>query len=422
MSYASERAVLQLHLPEGWPSDDAVEPQFHYARRSGSDCEAGIARLSDIAPASTIIAVVPAGAVHFVRVTLPDLRPARLARLLPLAVEEHVAAAPEDVHAVLVDHVAGGESLVMVCDKAWLAAALDALATRSLRPTTVITETELAVRLASQEATRKWIVVRSAAGGFARLDTDEIIALDLGAHDADVPLALRLARGTHRRSGEAPEDVMVFSAPDRDPPDLDLWSRVLQLPVRSGGDWRPELLDPRGLHATDLLRGFALRGRTAVGLSRSVKLAGVTAAGILVLHTLLTVGQGWRLSAERNTLATQMEKQFREIFPDAQVVVDAPLQMQRGLARLRREAGAPDTTDFAPLLAAVAPVVGTSGVRTEGLRYERGALELKVTLPAGATQATVEKQLLVPGYRVRVERSADQPSADALTLFVQAEG
>lgn len=414
-------SVLQLHLPAGWPAAGAVEPQFRYVRRVGSDCDAGLARLSDIAPANTVITVVPASAVHFVRVTLPDLRPARIARLLPLAVEGHLAAAPEEIHAVLVDHVPGGESLVLVCDKAWLGAALDALAARGLRPARVIAETELAARLPAFASMRTWIVVRSAAGGFARLGAGEIIALDLGAHDADVPLALRLARGTHRRGGEAPAEIVVFSAPDLGSPDLDLWSRVLHLPVRSGGDWRPELMDARGLRTTDLLRGLADRG-APIGLSRPVRLAGVTAAGILVLHLLLTVGQGWRLSAERHALDAGMEKQFRAIFPDAQVVVDAPLQMRRGLARLRQAAGVPDAADLAPLLAAVAPAVTAIGARTERLRYERGALELKVILPAGATHSALEQQLVVPGYRVRVERSADPSSADALTLSVQAEG
>jgi len=416
-----ERSWLQLHLPEGWPADGSADALFRYARRGTHGCQTGASRLSDIAPAKTVVVVAPAAAVHFVRVTLPDLRPARLATLLPLAVEEHVAAAPEEIHAVVVNHVPRGESLVMVCDKAWLAAVLDALGAHGLRPASIIAEAELAARLVAQATTPTWIVVRAASGGFARLGADEIIALDLGAHAADVPLALRLARGTHRRSGEAPDEIVVFHAPELGPPDFDFWGRVLHLPVRDGGEWRPELIDARGMHATDLLRGFAVRGGAPLGFSRSVKLAGAAAAAILVLHTVLAFGQGWRLSAERHTLTAQMDRQFREIFPDAKVVVDAPLQMQRGLARLRRAAGMPDAADFVPLLAAVGPALTATGVRTERLRYERGTLEAAVTLPAGTPPTAIE-QLVVPGYRMRVERTRDASSADALTLFVQAEG
>jgi general secretion pathway protein L len=421
MSHAFDRSVLQLHLPVGWPSADG-DAEFRYARRTGDACETGVARLSEIARAKTTLAVIPASAVHFVRVCLPRLRQARLARLLPVAVEEHVATALEDIHAVLVEHVPGGDSLVMVADRAWLIALLDALARVGVHPARVIVETELAARLAAHSATSAWIVVRAAAGGFARLDAGEVIALDLGVQGSDAPLALQLARSTHRRRGETPDEILVLSEPGLPLPDFELWSRTLDLPVRGGGDWRPELIDGRGLHATDLLRGFPAIGGAAAGWSRTAKVAALAAGGIVALHALLSLGQGWRLAAEQRALRTQMEARFREIFPDAQVVVDAPLQMQRSVARLRREAGVPDAADFVPLLAAVAPALTSAGVRTERLRYERGALEVDVTPPAGATQATLAKQLVLPGYRTRIGRAAAAAAADTVTLFVQTEG
>lgn len=413
-------SVLQLHLPEGWPAPDADDRAFRYARYTGSGRETGVARLSEIPPAQTSIVVAPASAVHLVRVDLPDVRGGRLAKLLPLAVEEALATTPEQVHVALVEHVRGGASLVAVVDKAWLAAAVEALAAHGLCPARFIVETELAARLAAEETAHVWLVVRSPAGGFACLGAGEIIALDLGDDAGALPLALRLARNTHRRQGEAPDEILALSAPDTPVPDFEPWRRALDIPVRNGGEWRPELIDARTARSTDLLSGAP--AGNATGMSRPVKLAAIAAAAVLALHTLLTVGDWWRLSAAQRALRAQMETQFRELFPDAKVVVDAPLQMRRGLGRLRREAGEPDASDFVPLLAALGPVLTAEGLHTERLRYERGTLELEVTLPAGAEYDALAKRLAVPGCRVRVERTSAGPSGDAAMLVVTAEG
>lgn len=416
-------SILQLHLPEGWPSADAGDLAFRYAQYSGGACETGVARLPDIPRARTTLAVAPASAVHFVRVNLPDVRAARLAQLLPLAVEEALATAPEQVHVVLVEHARGGPSLVAVVDKAWLAAAVEALATHDFHPARLIVETELARQLAASEAAHGWLVVLAPSGGFACLAAGETIALDL-ADDADtLPLALRLARSTHRRQGEPPDEILVLATPGTPVPDLEHWSRVLDVPVRNGGEWRPELVDGRALRKTDLLRGSSAAGGHAMGISRSVKLAALTAAAILAVHTVLTVGDWWRLSAEQRALKAQMDSEFRQLFPDAQVVVDAPLQLRRGLGQLRQEAGVPDASDFVPLLAAVGPVLAAEGLRPERLRYERGALELQFTLPAATAGGTLEQRLVVPGYRVRMERGSTGPTEDdAGKLVVTAAG
>ncbi len=148
----------------------------------------------------------------------------------------------------------------------------------------------------------------------------------------------------------------------------------------------------------------------------------MAAGAVLAAHTLLTVGDWWRLAAEQRQLRTQMESEFRRIFPDAQVVVDAPLQMQRGLGRLRREAGAPDASDFVPLLAAVAPSLTAAGLNTERVRYERGALEVEVTLPAGAGRDALARQIVLPGFRVRVEPPSPGAAGAVATVVVAAEG
>jgi general secretion pathway protein L len=76
-----------------------------------------------------------------------------------------------------------------------------------------------------------------------------------------------------------------------------------------------------------------------------------------------------------------MEKSFREAFPDARVVVDAPLQMQRNLAELRGAAGQLTATDFLPLLGRTAGALDAdsrSGMRA--VDFEAGQLRLDIAL------------------------------------------
>jgi general secretion pathway protein L len=414
-------SVLQLHLPEDWPDAAAPNPQFRYALRRFADCDTGVAALAQIPHAATTIVVAPASAVLFVRVTLPKVRGTRLMRLLPLAVEDTIASSPEDIHVVLVDHLPGGASVVAVVGRKWLDTTLAELAKHGFEPVRLLVETELAAQPAQAGPAQPWVVVRTPAGGFACLGQGETIALDLGDEPGTLPLALRLARNTHRRQGETPAEVLVFTSPGASPTDADAWGRALEVPVRSAGDWHPERVDARGLQATDLLRGDYGTNRDAGAVKRMLKLAAIAAATVLGLHAMLTLGDWWRLKTETRQLRAQMETQFREIFPDAQAVVDAPLQMRRNLGKLRREAGMPDRSDVVPLLAAVGPVLVAVGAQAERMRYERGELELQISLPGPNEGEALARRLATPGYRVRVEPVAGDASGRLALLRVAVE-
>ena len=72
LSYARDRSILQLHLPEGWPAPDASDRAFRYARYTACTRDTGVAELSAVPTAATTIAVAPASAVNFVRGEPPE--------------------------------------------------------------------------------------------------------------------------------------------------------------------------------------------------------------------------------------------------------------------------------------------------------------------------------------------------------------
>jgi general secretion pathway protein L len=409
-------SVLQLHLPPGWPVEDGA---FRFARYDGRDRTIGCASIADLAPASTVIAVVPAGATSIMRVRLPRVRGRRLAAALPLAVEDGIASSPEDVHAVLVAHVPEGESLVAVVDRTWLNAVRSTLAARGLAPDRMLIETELAAQQAGLAAEgRRWIAVLDVQAGFLRLPAGDHIALDGDAMDG-VPWALSAAIDADRRPDESIDDeLVVFANEATRRLAIEAWPSRLGVAVRDGGPWQPESIDARRLRATDLLRGAPALA-TGARRSRPKLLAvGIAAALVLGVHAVLTVADWWRLSREATRLQADMEAQFLEVFPEARNVVDAPLQMKRKLADLRAEAGIPEPTDFMPMLAAIAGPLRAAGATASDVRYERGALAIQFSLPAAADTDALARQLVVPGYRVRIERAAHGSPDPSVVLHV----
>jgi general secretion pathway protein L len=108
-------------------------------------------------------------------------------------------------------------------------------------------------------------------------------------------------------------------------------------------------------------------------------------------------------------LQADMAASFRQAFPEARVVVDAPLQMRRNLADLRHAAGQPDSSDFLPLLAKVAPII--SGVaQIQSMQYEHGMLKLELRLHSGSL-ADLRPRLLSTGLNAEFDNSAVKTGA-----------
>jgi general secretion pathway protein L len=417
----TSEAVLQLHLPEGWPENAETNPRFRFALYRGRKRTTGVARLADLERARTVIAVAPASVASLVRTTLPPAGAARMSALLAHAVEDALATSPEEVHAVLVEHVPEGQSQVAIVNREWLQQTTQVLAKHELTPSRLILETELAARFFAEEPGNTWLIVRSASGGFAIVEGGEVVMLDAGEAPALPPLALHLLRDLHRRRGEVPDEAVLLTSSGARTLDFDRWSMALGLPVRDGGKWRPEQIDARPCATTDLLRGDFARARGSSEIMRTVRITAIAAASLLTVHALLSVGDWWRLAHESKQLHADMEARFRQVFPEAKSVVDAPLQMRRSLVELKRQAGIPDAGDFVPLLAALAPGLEALGIEVESLRYERGELQLRVKLPPDVQAAAVESQLVRPGYRVRLEPSPSRVAGEPALLRFMAE-
>ena len=337
---------LRIFLPPAERPDAATRFGWMLFDARSALLREGRSTLDEIPPADEVEGVLPAARVLFARLKLPRVNAATIRELLPFAVEDRLLADPANIHAVAGHAGAPGETVVAVIDREWLRAMLDALARAGIRPTRAWPESFL---LAGGHG--DWHLVWGERRGMLVDDDGVSATFD---HDASgaYPLALRLALDEAATRGERPSVVRVHNEGGVALPDLARWSAESGMAFTPGSQWEKLSRGEPSDKCIDLLQG-----EFAAGRSRAWRLprAALALAALIALAqiTFVTV-DAMRLRHERKTLEAERESLFRTAFPEAKVVVDPDLQMQRNLAELKRTRGMTGGDGFLGLLSAAA--------------------------------------------------------------------
>lgn len=382
-------AQLEIHIPENWPpaQHEAADPAtlFTWLLRGedGKLMRSGEGALDAMPPAARCHVIVPASRVLLSSVRLPAQNRKKFMQALPYAVEDRIMADPESVHVAPGEEQENGEIPVAIVDRAWLRQILDSLRGSGLKPALVIVEI-----LFAPCKTGVWALIWRGNGGFVRQGAHSGIPLD-GGDAAQPPAALQLSIPS---ADQQPGSILVYHD-GAGAPDLAAWSSALGIPVTAGGGWQwPASAE----HGINLLQGeFA--ARTQADWLPRLRPALVLAGLILGLQVAFTLGDWAMLRFEKHRLTASMEQSFRKAFPDARVIVDAPLQMGRNLADLRHSAGMADQNDFLPLLAKLAPSLG-SETRLRSLEYQQDNLKVRLILPNQAAADRLRAELPQAGF------------------------
>ena len=123
---------------------------------------------------------------------------------------------------------------------------------------------------------------------------------------------------------------------------------------------------------------------------------------LLVAHLVGLNAWAWQ---ERQALAAKqaaVRAALTQTFPKVQVVVDAPVQMERELAQLRQAAGSASARDLEPLLAAAGAALPDGRLPTS-IEYTPGELRLRGVTLAPDEEAALSARLQAAGYRARLD-------------------
>lgn len=376
-----------------------ADAAYPWALRSpaGSVLRRGSDPLRAVPQASECVLILPwhRTAVH--RVKLPAARRERLQGALLFAIENELLGELAATYAAIGGQDEGGLTTVVSTDRPSLEAVLHGLRERGMPASRLIAEA-----LAVPFAPRSWSVVLRDDGGFVRSGPHGGFSLDLAVAEAP-PVQLRLALAEAGSGRAAPEKLRVHRSGAGFA--LEPWRAALRVAIEDGGMWHWEASDIGT--APDLLQGDLRPRHDRLELLRPWIPAALLAGAMVVVQVAFTLLHWATLSWERASVSREMEAVFRQAVPDAQAVVDPPLQMRRILADLRRASGALAADDFLALLGRTAPEfarVSGSSVRT--IEYASGVLRVDLLVPRSEAAAELVQKLAAAGMRAKLESSS----------------
>ncbi|MFV0678924.1 type II secretion system protein GspL [Ottowia sp.] len=407
-------SLLLLTLPPGPPGSytyaTSVDGQTLAAHGSAS-----AALLPTASRGVEVVAVVPASQLSWQRVTLPPgVGPgsARLRTVLVGMLEEQLLDDPEQLHFALSPDARSGSAVwVAVCPKAWLTAHVHAL-DEAQRPISRIVP-ELHPRTGPLQLT----VVGEADQPQALMSGDGVPggaqALPLTAQT----LALLQTTEDHPNS---PDNA--FSEVIAEPAVAEVTEQLLRQPVIIQPAAQRLLASSRSnwdLAQLDLARtGTARAAKRMATVWRDFLHAPLWRParwGIVLLLLANLVGLNlWAWRAQQDLVArrTHINAALTSTFPQVQVVVDGPVQMQRQLAALRQATGAASPRDLEPMLSALGQALEGPATPNQ-IDYSAGELRLKGIQLATGPLATTNQRLQAQGYQLHTE-------ADSMVLRERA--
>ena len=375
-------------------------------------------------PGGEVVAVVPARALSWQRVQLPPGLPLgagqqtpRLRSVLEGLLEDRVLDDAAQLHfAIAPGAQAGAPVWVAVCDRPWLREHLQALEAAGRRVARVVPEFAPGP-------------TPSGRPELCALGTPEDACVVLTGQGADhgvavLPLssmAMALARaGTV--AGTGPEDEDAAPLVRAEPAVAALAEQTLgqratlhtasQRALEAArGDWDLAQFE---LASTGRTRALRKAGSVASALLHAPQWRAARWGAVLLVVAHLVGLNAWAWK-ERQTLAakqTTVRTLLTQTFPKVQVVVDAPLQMERELAQLRQAAGSVSPRDLEPLLAAAGTAL-PAGRQPTTIEYSPGELRLRGVALAPDEEPALSARLQAAGYRAQLDDGS---------LLLRAEG
>lgn len=403
-------STLILHLPVARPGPHTeyrytLSLDGHSATRHAS---ARAALLPEPGRATgDIVALVPARALSWQRVTLPQgvgPQSPRLRAVLEGLLEERLLDEPAQLHFALQPGARAGSSVwVAICDRTWLRESLQALEAAGRPAARVVPEFAPGPTASGQP---EWFAQGSPEDG-------QWVITGFGADPsvAVLPLTSAVLQLPGALASEADNAPPVYAEPAVATLAEALLGRPVQL-LGSGEralqaartDWDLAQMD---LASSGRLRTLRKAGALASALLRAPQWrAARWGVGVLVLAHLVGLNAwAWQ---ERQSLAAKqiaVRSALTQTFPQVQVVVDAPVQMERELALLRQSAGSMSAQDLEPLLAGAAHALPAPW-QASAVDYSAGELRLRGPALSAPEQSQAEQAAQALGYQLRRDGDA----------------
>ncbi len=381
-----------------------------------------LVQAAPLAVGRRIVAVVPGTDVLTTESEAPAKNAAKLAQVIPFALEERVADEIEDLHFALGDRDPGtGRVPVAVVSRARIDGWLAELRAAGLNPQAIYPDAALLPAMPGQ-------LIALLDGDSFMLRLPEGPPLVMPALAITQAIEMALAGQVSQVAGlEAPPlGLLLYSGHDE-------WQahqfEVDALRDRFTGV-KVQLLPsgPLGVLAPAAANGDAinlLQGALAISSPlqknwRSWRVAAVLAASLLCLH----IGSRWyelhRLQKTEADLDASIQEAFRTAMPGQVNALDARRRVERRLTELH---GAGGSGALLPALSALATARSAVPSATfEGLAFRNGEIDLRISAPNAAALDTISQQLRAANWQADIGGGSSNGDSYRGHLKIRKEG
>ena len=320
------------------------------------------------------IAVVPMEALSWHKVQLPagtrKANSTRLRAVLEGLLEDQLLDDPALLHFALQAEASGtGGVWVAVCERAWLSGALTQLGESGLRVQRIVPQwTPTPVGSSGQANSTLCVTGTPDMPTLVCADAQGVRLLPANA----ASLALVNPDRTGQWQFKADPAVAAFAEQLLQAP-VNVQTRAEQLQRATQTDWNLAQFDMVQAHAG--LSRATEAGRAFLSSPRFRTARWATLAALLI-HLVGLNAWAWTQQRQVDDLRKRINSTLQTTFPQVQVVVDAPLQMQRELATLQRASGQASGRDLEQMLASFGAAAPANTAPT-AIEFEAGELRIQ---------------------------------------------
>ena len=370
----------------------ALSDDGHQPTRQGEDPPALWPR------ADTLVALVPPQALSWASLDLPKVPAGRMRAALSGALEDGLLEEPEHLHFALPPQArAGRRCTIALLAKSPLKAALQAVeaAGRDIDRVVPMFEPGPTPRAHFQQSAQDG----PSAAHLVWAEEDGVVAVPL---EGDAAREFLQPGPTQQAPEPQTGPAITWTCTPAAAARAEAWSGRPVPVVPEWQAWMVAAASPWELRQFDLTpghRGLRMGRETwrqfwsAPWRPLRLGLVAAVVVNVLGLHA-------WAWQQQQAVRAAQQAqvKLLQSTHPQVRVVLDAPLQMQRELDRLRQAAGQPGEADLEAALAAAAAVWPAGLAPPQALRYERGGLTLSTSGLDGSQVPSMNERLQPLGW------------------------
>ena len=395
----AESLIVQL--------SDGVAPRWMVCNEDGqvlvNAMSGDLTQAVPLATGRRVVVIVPASEVLFADSEAPAKSAAKLAQVIPFALEERVADEIEHLHFALGERVVQtGRVAVMVVARARIDAWLTELRSAGLNPQAIYSEASLVPSMPGQ-------LIALISGDTLTLRPAEGPPLVMPILSLADAFEMALAGQVSQVAGLEPPPLglLVYAGHDdweaRQHEVDALRDRFTGVKVQLLPSGPLSVLAPAAASgdAINLLQG-ALASSTPMQQNwKSWRIAAVLAASLLCLHLGARYFELSRLHKAEAALDTSIQGAFRAAMPGQQNAVNARRRVEARLAQLHGGGGG---GALLPALVAIANARSASpSAVIEGITFRDGAVVLRLTAPDAASLEAISQQLRAASWQADIK-------------------